>query len=397
MEKSDFPEKKAAVSLGVEEVTEKKGLTDQKKKENTLYTASQWQLMWWRFTKNRFALVFLVVVFALYIGALLAPFIAPYGADQKFSAFKFAAPSELHYRDQDGNLMLPPIIYLKTAAMNPETFAREYTTDYSQSARIVFFTEGVPYKLFWLIPTNIHLFGTDNPRIPVFLFGTDSLGRDMFGRVFYGSQISLSIGLIGIFISFLLGIVIGGLAAHYGGAVDSLIQRMIEIIISIPTLPLWMGLSAAIPANWPPLGVYFGITIILSLIGWTGLARVIRGKFLSMRELQFITAARLSGRTEMQIIFMHMLPSFISFIIVSLTLSIPGMIMGETGLSFLGLGIKAPIVSWGVLLQEARDLNSLALRPWLLIPSLFLIVTVLAFNFVGDGLREAADPYSSVN
>ena len=372
-------------------------LTGKEKRERNLYTASQWQLMWWQFKKNSFAVIFLVVAVALYIGAILAPFIAPYNSDQKFSAYKFASPTQLHFKDQQGNFSLSPIIYLRKAAMNPETFAREYTIDYSQSARIKLFARGPEYTLLWVFHSDIHLFGTDNPAIPVFLFGTDSLGRDLFGQVFYGSQISLSIGLVGIFVSFLLGITIGGIAAHYGGTIDNFIQRLIEIIICVPTLPLWMGLSAAIPANWPPLGVYFGITVILSLIGWTGLARVIRGKFLSMRDLQFVTAARLSGRTEMEIIFIHMLPSFLSYIIVNLTLSIPGMILGETGLSFLGLGIKPPIVSWGVLLQEARDLNSLALRPWLLIPSLFLIVTVLAFNFVGDGLREAADPYSGIN
>jgi len=366
------------------------------KKEENLYTASQWQLMWWRFKKNRFAVFFLIVVIALYVSAVFAPFIAPYGSDQIFSGYKYVSPTPLHFQDQNGKVTLIPIVYGQKATMNPQTFARDYTTDYSTPAKIKFFVRGSDYVILWVFKSNIHLFGTDNSSIPVFLFGTDSLGRDMFGRVFYGSQISLSIGLLGIFISFLLGITIGGIAAHYGGGVDNLIQRLIEIIICVPTLPLWMGLSAAIPANWPPLGVYFGIIVILSLIGWTGLARVIRGKFLSLRDLQFITAARLSGRTEMQIIFIHMLPSFLSYIIVSLTLSIPGMILGETGLSFLGLGIKPPIVSWGVLLQEARDLNTLALRPWLLIPSLFLILTVLAFNFVGDGLREAADPYSNI-
>jgi len=368
-----------------------------KLKEETLYTASQWQLMWWRFNKNQPAVLFLVITIALYVCAIFAPFIAPYGSDQKFSAYKYAPPTKLYWQDQEGNKQFPPIIYARKVQMNPETFSREYTNDFSQSAKIVFLTKGVEYRLLWVFKGDLHLFGTDNPNIPIFLFGTDTLGRDLFGRIFYGSQISLSIGLIGIFISFLLGIIIGGLAAHYSGTVDNIIQRLIEIIICIPTLPLWMGLSAAIPANWPPLGVYFGITVILSLIGWTGLARVIRGKFLSLRNLEFITAARLSGRTEMQIIFKHMLPSFMSYIIVSLTSSVPGMILGETALSFLGLGIKPPIVSWGVLLQEARDLNSLALRPWLLIPSLFLILTVLAFNFVGDGLREAADPYSSIN
>ncbi len=283
-----------------------------------------------------------------------------------------------------------------TSQMNPETFAREYTELKDQMVRVKLFARGAQYKLFGIFTTDIHLFGTEDPNVPVFLFGTDQLGRDLFGRIFFGAQISLSIGLIGIIISFLLGVLIGGIAAYCGGKVDSAIQRVIEIIICIPTLPLWMGLSAAIPPTWPALGVYMGITIILSLIGWTGLARVVRGKFLSMKDMDFITAARLAGRSRLQIIFKHMLPSFMSYVIVSLTTSIPGMIMGETSLSFLGLGIKPPIVSWGVLLQECRDLNTLALRPWLFIPAFFLILTVLAFNFVGDGLREASDPYSSI-
>ena len=374
-----------------------KGNQDKKAvKEENLYTASQMKLMWMRFKKNKPAVFFFWIVILLYTSAIFAPFIAPYDASKIFSSYKFAAPTKLHYSDQDGTFTFPPIVYSMKAEMNRETFAREYVYDYENSGKVRFFVKGDKYKLFGFIESDIHLFGTDNPDVPVFLFGTDSLGHDLFSGIMYGSQISLSIGLIGIFITFILGIIIGGIAAYYGGVVDNGIQRFIEILMSIPTMPLWMGLSAAIPPNWPPVGIYFGITLILSFIGWTGLARVIRGKFLSMKNMDFITAAKLSGASQVQITFRHMMPSFLSYIIVSLTGSIPGMIMGETALSFLGLGMKAPVISWGVLLQEAGNLNSLALRPWLLIPSAFLIVTVLAFNFMGDGLREAADPYSSL-
>ncbi len=369
----------------------------QRDKEENLYTASQWTLMWMRFKKNKFAVVSLVCIILLYIGAIIAPFISPYTADVKFSEYKFAAPTKIYFSDPEGNFSLTPTIYKMKASMNSETFARDYVEDRKQFARVKMFVKGESYKLLGLFETDIHLFGTDNTKIPIFVFGTDSLGRDLFSRIFYGSQVSLSIGIVGNLISFVLGILIGGIAAYYGKVVDNLIMRFIEIIQCIPTLPLWMGLSAAIPAVWPPLQVYFGITVILSFLGWTGLARVVRGKFMSMRDMDFITAARLAGRSKVQIIFKHMLPSFASYIIISLTGTIPGMIMGETGLSFLGLGIKPPIVSWGVLLQEARNLNTLAIRPWLFIPSLFLVFTVLIFNFLGDGLREAADPYSTIN
>jgi len=365
--------------------------------QESVYTAPQRKLMWWRFKKNKMAVFFLFVVILLYMGAIFAPFIAPYSSPRIFSQYKFAAPTKLHYTDQEGNFSLRPTVYGMTAKMNDQTFAREYTYDYAKKAELRWFVKGETYKLFGLFTTDVHLFGSSDPDIPIFLFGTDSLGHDLFSRIFYGSQISLSIGLVGIVISFVLGVLIGGVAAYYGGIVDNTIQRFIEILICIPGLPLWMGLSAAIPAAWSPVKVYFGITVILSLLGWTGLARVIRGKFMSMRDLDYITAARLAGKSPMKITFQHMLPSFTSYIIVSLTGSVPGMILGETSLSFLKLGLKEPVVSWGVLLQEARDLNSLALRPWLLIPSIFLIITVLAFNFMGDGLREAADPYSSVN
>ena len=264
-----------------------------------------------------------------------------------------------------------------------------------QATRCGFFVHGEPYKLWGLIPTR---------RAPVrrrpatdatlFLLGTDRLGRDMFSRLVYGTRISTSIGLVGVALSFVLGILIGGVSGYYGGAVDNVIQRVIEFLRSIPTIPLWMGLSAALPPHWSPVKVYFGITVILSLIGWTGLARVVRGRFLSLREEDFVMAARLVGASESRIILRHLVPSFLSHIIASLTLSIPGMILSETALSFLGLGLRPPAVSWGVLLQEAQNLRSVALAPWLLTPGLAVVITVLSFNFMGDGLRDAADPYS---
>ena len=228
----------------------------------------------------------------------------------------------------------------------------------------------------------------------VFLIGADRLGRDMFSRIVYGSRISLSIGLVGVFLSLILGIVLGGISGYYGGVADNIIQRVIEFIRSIPSIPLWMALSAALPATWPVMRVYFGITVILSLIGWTGMARVVRGRFLALREEDFVLAARLQGASEMRVIMVHMVPSFMSYIIAALTLAIPGMILAETALSFLGLGLRAPAISWGVLLQEAQNLRSVALAPWVMLPGVAVVISVLAFNFLGDGMRDAADPYS---
>ena len=251
---------------------------------------------------------------------------------------------------------------------------------------------GERYRLWGLIETDRHLFGVAAPGV-IYLLGTDDLGRDMLARVLHAGRISLSIGLLGVAFSFVLGLLFGGLSGYYGGAVDLVIQRVVEFLISIPQIPLWMALSAALPANWPPLRVYFGITLILSIVGWTGLARVVRGKLLELRESDFVMAARVAGALDGAIIRRHLLPSFMSYLIVSLTLAVPGMILGETALSFLGLGLRPPVVSWGVLLQKAQNLRTVALHPWLLIPAGFVVVTVLAFNFLGDGLRDAADPY----
>ena len=357
------------------------------------YYASQWQLIWRRFRRHRLASGALVVLGLFYLCALLAPFIGPHDPHEKSLAYKEAPPQRLRFVTEEG-FRMSPVVYPLTRTMNMETFRTTFAEDRSRGYPVRFFVRGSSYRLLGLFDSDLHLFGTGDPQVPVHLFGTDSLGRDMLSRVLYGAQISLSVGLVGVGISFFLGIFLGGLAGFFGGAVDEVIQRGIEVFISIPQLPLWMGLSAALPTSWSIVRTYFAITIILSLVSWTGLARVVRGKFLSLREEDFIIAARVSGCGDVRTIFVHMLPSFLSHIIAALTLSIPNMILGETALSFLGLGMQAPAISWGVLLQSAQNVHTLALAPWLMIPGLFVIAAVLAFNFLGDGLRDAADPYS---
>ena len=283
-------------------------------------------------------------------------------------------------------------MYGFTRGRDPETLRLLFETDPSQKFDLKFFVRGHPYKLWGAIRTDIHFIGTEEGG-HVFFFGTEELGRDMFSRVITASRISLSIGLVGVALSFILGCLFGGISGYFGGTPDRIIQRIIEFITSLPVIPLWMALSAALPPGWPPLRVYFGITIILSIIGWSGLARVVRGKFLELREEDFVMAAKISNVPEGHIILRHLIPSFMSYLIVHLTLAIPSMILGETALSFLGIGLRPPVVSWGVLLQGAQNVRTVALYPWLLIPGLMVVIVVLMFNFVGDGLRDAADPY----
>ena len=361
--------------------------------EEKIYVASQWQLMWWKFKKHHLAMIGGIVTILLYLMALFVEPIAPYNPENQDAKYAFRPPTQVHFVDRAGKFYITPFFYGTTSQRSLETLSLVFTEDYQEVYSLRFFAHGEPYKLWGLFPTNIHLFGTADPDAKFFLLGADKQGRDMFSRIIYGSRISMSVGLLGVVLSFIFGIMIGGISGYYGGTLDVIIQRVIEFLRSIPTIPLWMALSAALPANWPPVQMYFGITLILSLIGWTGLARVVRGRFLALREEDFVMAAKISGSPELRIIFRHMVPSFFSHIIAALTLAVPDMILSETALSFLGLGLRYPAISWGVLLQEAQNIRAVASAPWLMLPGAAVVLAVLALNFLGDGLRDAADPY----
>jgi peptide/nickel transport system permease protein len=361
-----------------------------------VYVAPPWKLMWWRFRKHKMALISAVLLIIFYFIAAFCEFVAPYDPDQALIQFKQVPPTSIHIRNAQGQLQWP-FVYQHKRTMDPNTLQITYTEMPDTWYPIQLFVHGSKYKLWGLWESDIHLYGLPPAAMDkqgVFIFGTDRLGRDMASRVAYGARLSLSMGLVSVFLSLALGVVLGGISGYYGGMADVVIQRVIEFIRTIPTIPLYMTLSAALPNDWPVERVYFGITMIIALVGWTFLARVVRGRFLAMREEDFVMAARLNGSSEMRIILRHMLPSFLSYIIAAVTLNIPNMILSETGLSFIGLGLRPPAISWGVLLQEAMNLRSLALSPWVLVPGLAVVLSVLAFNFLGDGLRDAADPYS---
>lgn len=354
---------------------------------------TQLYLMWRRFRQNRLSVAGLVVIVVLYLVMVcFTGFFAPYYHDRKFDDYVFSPPTKLRFVDEEGNFHWRPFIYGRKTDLDFYTLTWVFTEDPSSKHPIYFFVRGDEYRLFGLFRTNIHLFGTITGE-PVFLLGTDRLGRDLLSRIIYGGQISLTVGLVGVILTIFLGTVLGTVSGYYGGAVDNGIQRVGEVLLSFPDIPLWAALAAAMPPDWSQITVFFGISVILSLRNWTGLARQLRGKVLALREVDFIMAAKSVGASDLYIIFKHLIPNTLSHIIVIATLSVPGMILAETALSFLGLGIQPPMASWGVLLQDAQQVSVVLNRPWLLLPGLFVVFAVLAFNFLGDGIRDAADPY----
>lgn len=367
--------------------TDAQGLAEQR-----LAVATQWQLMWWRFRKHKLAVGGTIVLALFYVVAIFADFFAYADPQESDAQRSLIAPQSIHWFD-DGRFS--PYVEGLKGTRDPLTFKRVYTPDPSVKIPIEFFAQGRPYRLLGFIPWDRHLVG---PRDgggaqSLFLLGTDVQGRDLWSRLIFATRTSMTIGLVSVALSLVLGVALGGVSGYFGGLTDTVIQRIIEILRSIPTIPLWMGLAAALPSDWDVVQVYFAITIIISLIGWTELARVVRGRFISLKHEDFVMAAELLGCTKSRIIFRHMVPSFVSHIIAATTLAIPAIIISETSLSFLGLGLRPPAISWGVLLQDAQDIQALVISPWLLVPAIPVIIAVLAFNFMGDGIRDAADPY----
>jgi peptide/nickel transport system permease protein len=365
-------------------------------KSESIAAAGQWTLIWQRFTRNKVAVVAGWIIIALYLIGLFAEFLAPALPDTARPQFTNAPPQSIAFfvTDENGQTRFQPHVKGYTQTVDPASLRRTFAVDDSQVVPIGFFVEGPAYRLWGLIPSSLHLVGPLDPGDTMYLLGTDRLGRDLLSRLIHATRISMSIGLVGVIISLCLGVTLGSISGFYGGWVDLVVQRIIEVISSMPTIPLWLGLAAAIPITWSPLQVYFVITLIVSLFGWTGLAREVRGRFFALRGEDFVTAARLDGSGERRLIFRHILPSLTSHILAVVTLALPTMIVAETALSFLGIGLKAPVVSWGVLLQDAQNVRTIAGAPWLLIwPAGAVVIAVLSFNFLGDGMRDAADPY----
>jgi len=359
--------------------------------EDRIAVASNWTLVWWRFRKHHLALFSAGVLICLYIVVLCPEFFSTQSPELTDARQAFIPVQTLHFFD-DG--ALNPWVPVIVGKRNPVTLRMEWTADPQRKVRVNFFTRGDTYRILGLFPANMHLLGAADPGQRIFLLGSDRLGRDQWSRIMLGTQTSMTVGLVAVTLSVILGVVLGGISGYFGGILDQIIQRLIELLQSVPTIPIWLALSAALPRDWTPIQVFFAITVILSLVGWTTLGREVRGRFLALREEDFVLAANLAGCSRMRIILRHMVPTFLSHIIATSSLAIPVMIINETSLSFLGLGIRPPAISWGVLLQEAQNIQTLALAPWLLIPGLVVIVSVLAFNLVGDGLRDASDPYS---
>ena len=354
------------------------------------YMASQWQLMWWKFIRHRLALISGGFLLLMYGSILISEFLAPYNLHSRNINAIYSPPQSVHMF-HDGSFV-GPFVYGTHYKLNLTNLRREYTEDTSKIYKINFFCKGDEYNFWGVGKGSSHLFCVEEGGT-LFLLGTDRLGRDILSRIMYGARISLTIGLIGIMMSFVLGMVIVGVAGYYGGVTDLIVQRMIEILQSFPQIPLWMALSAVLPVTWSPILIYFGITMILAMLDWTGLARAVRSKLLALREEDYCLAAQLMGAKPKRIIGRHLMPGFMSHLIASATLSIPTMILGETALSFLGLGLRPPITSWGVLLNEAQNISVVALYPWLILPVVPVVLVILAFSFLGDGLRDAADPY----
>lgn len=359
--------------------------------QERFYSASQWQIMWWKFKRHRVALISGAILLVIYASTLVSEVIAPYNLHTRDTQSIYAPPQKVHLFHE--GRFVGPFVYGYSMQLDLAALKREYTPDLSRVQPLRFFCRGDGYEFWGLVEANFHLV-CPAKNGTFFLFGTDRLGRDLWSRIVYGTRISLTVGLLGILVSFLIGITLGGISGYFGGWVDNIIQRFIEMVRSFPELPLWMALSAALPVNWSPILIYFGITIILGLLDWPSLARAVRSKLLALREEDFATAAVLMGAGPGRVIRRHLLPSFASHLIASVTLSVPSMILGETALSFLGLGLRPPVTSWGVLLNEAQNINVVALYPWLMISVVPVFIVVLAFNFLGDGLRDAADPYN---